>query len=136
MGQACGAVIALPAIFQRDVQAFEIPEGNPQAYFEDITDGQVPKDQLQLAEQLLKNKTAPFEPLLFKDRYQDSLLEVIKAKIEGIEPSIAVEEERVQVLNLMEALKASVTKSVKMPRMVKKPTARTAERVLKQRKRA
>jgi len=52
---------------------------NPQAYFEDITDGQVPKDQLQLAEQLLKNKTAPFDPLLFKDRYQDSLLEVIKA---------------------------------------------------------
>jgi hypothetical protein len=38
------------------------------------------------------------------DRYQDSLLEVIKAKINGIEPSIAVEEERVQVLNLMEAL--------------------------------
>ena len=67
----------------------------------------------------------------------DSLLEVIKAKIEGIEPSIAVEEEHVQVLNLMEALKASVTKSVKMPRMVKKPAARTAERVLKkQRKRA
>ncbi len=55
---------------------------------------QVPKDQLQLAEQLLKNKTAPFDPLLFKDRYQDSLLEVIKAKIEGIEPSVAVEEER------------------------------------------
>ncbi len=96
----------------------------------------MPKDQLQLAEQLLKNKTAPFDPLLFKDRYQDSLLEVIKAKIEGIEPSVTVEEERVQVLNLMEALKASVTKSVKMSRMVKKPAARTAERVLKQRKRA
>ncbi len=110
---------------------------NPQAYFEDITDGQVPKDQLQLAEQLLKNKTAPFDPLLFKDRYQDSLLEVIKAKIEGIEPSIAVEEEHVQVLNLMDALKASVTKSVKMPRKARKPAARTAERVLKkQRKRA
>jgi DNA end-binding protein Ku len=109
---------------------------NTQAYFEDITDGQVPKDQLQLAEQLLKNKTAPFEPLLFKDRYQDSLLEVIKAKIEGIEPSVAVEEERVQVLNLMEALKESVTESVKI-RKVKKPAARTAERVLKkQRKRA
>ncbi len=109
---------------------------NPKAYFEDITDGQVPKDQLQLAEQQLKNKTAPFDPLLFKDRYQDSLLEVIKAKIEGIEPSIAVEEERVQVLNLMDALKASVSESVKI-RKVKKPAARTAERVLKkQRKRA
>jgi len=106
---------------------------NPQAYFEDITDGQVPKDQLQLAEQLLKNKTAPFDPLLFKDRYQDSLLEVIKAKIEGIEPSIAVEEERVQVLNLMEALKGSVSESVKI-RKIKKPTARTAERVLKRQK--
>jgi len=109
---------------------------NPKPYFEDITDGQVPKDQLQLAEQLLKNKTAPFDPLLFKDRYQDSLLEVIKAKIEGVEPSIAVEEERVQVLNLMEALKESVSGSVKI-RKVKKPAARTAERVLKkQRKRA
>jgi len=37
----------------------------------------------------------------------------------------------------MGALKASVTKSVKMPRMVKKPAARTAERVLeRQKKRA
>jgi DNA end-binding protein Ku len=104
---------------------------NPKACFEDITDGQVHKDQLQLAEQLLKNKTAPFDPLLFKDRYQDLLLEVIKAKIEGAEPPIAVEEERVQVLNLMEALKASVSESVKMPRKVKKPAARTEEMVLK-----
>ncbi len=106
---------------------------NPQPCFEDITDGQVPKDQLQLAEQLLKNKTAPFDPLLFKDRYQDSLLEVIKAKIEGVEPSIAVEEERVQVLNLMEALKQSVNESVKI-RKVKKPAARTVERVLRRHK--
>jgi len=104
---------------------------NPKACFEDITDGQVPKDQLQLAEQLLKNKTAPFDPLLFKDRYQDSLLEVIKAKIEGIEPSVAVEEEHVQVLNLMEALKGSVTESVKI-RKVKKPVA--GSRVLKRQK--
>ena len=106
---------------------------NPQACFEDITDGQVPKDQLQLAEQLLKNKTAPFDLLLFKDRYQDSLLEVIKAKIEGIEPSVAVEEEHVQVLNLMEALKESVTASIKI-RKARKPAARTAERVLKRKK--
>ena len=109
---------------------------NPKACFEDITDGQVPKDQLQLAEQLLKNKTAPFDPILFKDRYQDSLLEVIKAKIEGVEPSVAVEEEHVQVLNLMEALKGSVTKSVKMPRIVKKPAAGSVERVLKRQKKA
>jgi len=106
---------------------------NPKPCFEDITDGQVPKDQLQLAEQLLKNKTAPFDPLIFKDRYQDSLLEVIKAKIEGVEPSIAAEEERVQVLNLMEALKESVSESVRI-RKVKKPAARTAERVLKRHK--
>jgi len=105
---------------------------NPQAYFEDITDGQVPKDQLHLAEQLLKNKTALFDPLLFKDRYQDSLLEVIKAKIEGVEPSVALEEEHVRVLNLMEALKGSVSESVKV-RMVKKPAARSVKR---QKKRA
>jgi len=88
---------------------------------------------VQLAEQLLKNKTAPFDPLLFKDRYQDSLLELIKAKIEGVEPSIAVEEERVQVLNLIEALKGSVTESIKI-RKVKKTAARSTERVLKRQK--
>jgi DNA end-binding protein Ku len=108
---------------------------NPKACFEDISDGQVPKDQLQLAEQLLKNKTAPFDPLLFKDRYQDSLLEVIKAKIEGVEPSVVVEQEQVQVLNLMEALKKSVTGSDKN-RMIKQPAARSSEGVLKRKKKA
>ena len=80
--------------------------------------------------------TAPFDPILFKDRYQDSLLELIKAKIEGVEPSFAVEEERVQVLNLMEALKGSVTESVKMPRKVKKPVAEGVQRALKRQKKA
>jgi len=108
---------------------------NPKACFEDISDGQVPKDQLQLAEHLLENKTAPFDPLLFKDRYHDSLLEVIKARIDGLEPSFAVEEEHVQVLNLMEALKRSVKHSDKM-RMVKKPAAGSVERVLKRQKKA
>jgi DNA end-binding protein Ku len=108
---------------------------NPKACFEDITDGQVPKDQMQLAEHLLENKTAPFDPLLFKDRYQDSLLEVIKARIDGLEPSFAVEEEHVQVLNLMEALKRSVKHSDKM-RMVKKPAVGSVERALKRQKKA
>ncbi len=38
-----------------------------------------------------------------------------------------------QVLNLMDALKESVSESVKI-RKVKKPAARTAERVLKRQK--
>jgi len=110
--------------------------GQLQLVFGHLTIGDILKVSLGVPQLVLKNKTAPFDPLLFKDRYQDSLLEVIKAKIEGIEPSIAVEEERVQVLNLMEALKESVTESVKI-RKVKKPAARSTERVLKkQRKRA
>lgn len=77
-------------------------------YFEDIRDGDVDAGHLKLAEQLIENHTAPLDLAQFKDRYQEALLAVIRAKIEGSEPIVAQEEQAGQVINLMDALKASV----------------------------
>ncbi len=77
-------------------------------HFEDIKDIEPAEDHLKLAEQLIENATKEFDPTAFKDRYQDAMLEVIKAKIEGAEPVVPQEEEAGAVINLMDALKASV----------------------------
>lgn len=85
------------------------------AYFEDIRNGEVSKPNLKLAEQLIASLTRPFDPAKFTDRYQDALMEVIKAKIEGTEPVVAQEVEMGTVINLMEALKQSVAAAPKKP---------------------
>ncbi len=51
-------------------------------YFGDIRDQDVDKEQLKLAGQLIESKTAEFDPLKFKDMYQDGLQEIINAKLE------------------------------------------------------
>ena len=60
----------------------------PEPFFEDVADGQVDKAQLKLAEDLVKNNTAPLDTSAFRDRYQEALLDVINAKVEGKEPAI------------------------------------------------
>ncbi len=100
--------------------ANEVRSATP--YFSEITEKEVRADQLSLAEQLIDNIAAPFDPSLFEDRYQDALLALVKAKIEGSEPVYAQEAEVGQVINLMEALKASVEN---MPK--KKPAAQSVK---------
>jgi DNA end-binding protein Ku len=93
--------------------ADEVRSATP--YFEEIRDGEVEKDQLTLAEQLVESKSAPFDPEQFDDRYQKALLEIVKAKIEGAEPVRASKSEPGKVVNLMEALKKSLAQTSKKP---------------------
>ncbi len=79
-----------------------------EAYFADIRDEAPEPELVELAEQLIEKKSAPFDPASFHDRYQDALLELVKAKIKGEEPVIAKAPERGKVINLMDALKRSV----------------------------
>ncbi len=81
---------------------------NPHTYFEEITNGKVDKSQLKLATDLIKNLSGTLDTTEFKDRYQEALLGIVKARIEGSEPAFvdAVAEDR--TFNFMEALKASV----------------------------
>jgi len=101
------------------------------AYFEDVRNGDVNKDQLKLANTLIEGMTAKFEPEKFADRYQDALMELIKAKIEGTEPVVAQEVEVGRVINLMEALKQSIAAAPKKPpakSISKKPAAAKAKK--------
>jgi DNA end-binding protein Ku len=84
---------------------------NPEAYFGEIQNGEVNKDQLSLAKQLVENSTVTFDPTQFKDRYQEALMEIIKAKIEGSEPVLVQSTDGGKVVNLMDALRQSVAQS-------------------------
>jgi DNA end-binding protein Ku len=90
---------------------------NSASYFEDIKNGDVEKNQLALAQQLVNSLTGSFDSSQFKDRYQESLLEVIKGKVAGSEPVVTRKAEMGKVVNLMDALKQSLaqTQSQKKP---------------------
>jgi DNA end-binding protein Ku len=78
-------------------------------YFYDIADVKVQPDLLQLAEHILKNKEARFDPAQFVDRYEQAVLEVLKTKQEGMpaaKPQAAAPPRN--VVNLFDALRASI----------------------------
>ena len=56
-----------------------------QGYFKDIPDDKPGKEMLDLAKSLIDQKTAPFEPGKYRDRYVDALENLIakKAKVRG-----------------------------------------------------
>jgi DNA end-binding protein Ku len=94
--------------------------------FEDVSDEKPDKEMLQLAVQLIRQKAGKFEPDTFRDRYQDALHEVIRAKIKGEQPVIAKAPETGRVINLMDALKRSLAEGG--GESVRKPPARSKAR--------
>jgi DNA end-binding protein Ku len=77
-------------------------------YFTDIKDEEPEAEMLDLAEKLIEQKSGKFDPSEFKDRYQDAVIEMVKAKIKGQEPVLAKAPERGKVINLMDALRRSL----------------------------
>ena len=78
-------------------------------YFAEIREGQVEGEQLELAKQLIKMKSAPFEPEKFQDHYQTALHELVAAKVQGREPrAVGAGPGVPKVINQMDALKRSL----------------------------
>ncbi|HWC15067.1 MAG TPA: Ku protein [Actinomycetota bacterium] len=71
--------------------------------------------EVKMARQLIQQLSASFEPSEFADEYRAKLEELVQAKVEGQEVTIAAEpeEEPTKVVDLMEALKASVEEAKK-----------------------
>ncbi len=80
-------------------------------YFGSIPDVKADEEMLQLAEKLIEQKVKPFEPKDYEDRYEVALMSMIREKLKGHKPIIAAAPERGNVVNLMDALKASLSTS-------------------------
>jgi DNA end-binding protein Ku len=81
------------------------------AYFEGIPDEEPEKEMLALAEKLIEQKAKAFDPADYEDRYEVALKAMIKDKLKGHKPIIAAAPERGNVVNLMDALKASLSQA-------------------------
>ena len=77
-------------------------------YFESIPAASPTPKCSQLAEKLIEQKVTKFDPKLYEDRYETALMEMIREKLKGHKPIIAAAPERGNVINLMDALKASL----------------------------
>jgi DNA end-binding protein Ku len=71
-------------------------------------DLKVRDQELQMARQLIENLTGAWNPEEFTDEYREAMLKVVEAKINGEEIEVAQAEPTAKVVDLMEALKASV----------------------------
>lgn len=74
---------------------------------------EVSEPELNMAKTLINSMDTPFDPSQYKDEYQEKLRKLIETKISGKEIVAAEPESTGKVVDLMEALKASVEKAKK-----------------------
>jgi DNA end-binding protein Ku len=81
---------------------------NSTEYFDDIQDVKITKDMLELAKHIVDQKSGHFDPSKFEDHYEDALQDLLNRKQNG-QPIARVETRSTgNVVNLMDALRASL----------------------------
>ena len=86
------------------------------AEFGDVNvDAKVRPQELEMAKTLIENLTSDWNPEEFTDEYREALLKIVEAKIAGEEIEIVEAEPTAKVVDLMEALKASVAAAKRKP---------------------
>jgi len=94
-------------------------------FFDDIPTVKADKDMVDIATRIIAQKEAEFDPSEFKDRYDEALKEMIKAKQKGGKGLVeAPEPDDTNVVDLMAALRASLKGSAGGAR--KAPAKKTA----------
>lgn len=76
--------------------------------FDDIPNVRPQRDMISIAEKIMGQKEADFDPDRFEDRYEDALRKLIKDKQKGHAIVHADDPEPTNVVDLMEALQASL----------------------------
>jgi DNA end-binding protein Ku len=85
-------------------------------YFDDIQEVKVTKEMLDLARHIVETKSGDFEPEKFEDRYENALVELLNQKRKGEPVRTAVKaRDTGNVINLMDALRKSLTTEGKAP---------------------
>lgn len=85
---------------------------DPADFFEEVPDEAPQKEMIDLAVQLIEQRSSAFKPEAFKDRYQEALMDLVQEKMKG--HTVVVPEggeprpSGANVIDLMEALKRSI----------------------------
>ena len=85
---------------------YEVRDEKP--YFEDIPELKLSKEMLDLAAHIVHTKSGHFDPSQFEDRYENALIDLLKKKQAGEKIEPAREAPPPRVVNLMDALRASI----------------------------
>lgn len=94
-------------------------------FFDDIPAVKADKDMVEIATRIIGQKEADFDPSKFTDRYDDALKAMIKAKQKGGKGLVeAPEPDDTNVIDLMEALRASLKGSAGGKAPAKKAAAK------------
>jgi DNA end-binding protein Ku len=96
-------------------------------YFGNIPVGNPDAEMLDLAQKLIEQKVTTFDPKVYEDRYEIALMAMIKEKLKGHKPIVAAAPERGNVINLMDALKASLGEAKPAARSKAKAAPATAK---------
>jgi DNA end-binding protein Ku len=84
-------------------------------------DAKIRDNELEMAQTLIDNLTADWDPGVYTDEYREGLLQIVEAKINGEEIEVVEPEPAAKVVDLMEALKASVAAAKKEAKAEEKP---------------
>ncbi|MGA8728420.1 MAG: Ku protein [Terracidiphilus sp.] len=101
----------------------------PEEYFSQIPEAVVDKKQLAMATELIRAYSAPFKLDVFKDDYEEALRKLIEAKRKNKPLPLEKEKpERPKVVNLMDALRRSVTQAKSPPVSAKAAAGRASKK--------
>jgi DNA end-binding protein Ku len=89
-------------------------------------DLKVRAQELEMARQLIDGLTAEWNPQEYTDEYRQALMKIVEAKINGEEIELVEVEPTAKVVDLMEALKASVAAAKKHATEDEEPPAKPA----------
>jgi DNA end-binding protein Ku len=103
--------------FKDDVFVLETmywPDEVRAAEFDTVdSDEKVRDNEVEMAKALIENLSEPWNPEQFKDEYREALLDVVERKLAGEPIEAPAEAAPARVVDLMEALKASVAAAKK-----------------------
>ena len=101
-------------------------------YFDRIKSPKISKDMIELASHILDTKAAHFDPSKFKDEYENALKALVRRKASGKPIKVSEREAKPDnVVNLMDALKASLKGKSTAKRRAPAPRRAPARRAAK-----
>jgi DNA end-binding protein Ku len=81
----------------------------PDEIFASISDKKADPAMISIAEKIIEQQEGPFDPSQFVDRYEEALRALIEDKKKGHQPAKVAEPEDTNVVDLMSALRASLS---------------------------